>query len=196
MQTTRQQTELINHLYDRADHMLTAWPHAPLADDFGGRMVDAVLAYMQRHPQRVPTDPEHCRRYAACCLRSFWNRTAARDVARANEAVRSGRRPEICSLSLPAVASRVAAKPDDYPSMQITPGAVVRQLMSVGFSKPQAFAFVWRVMHGLEWAEVAALLRDNLGYHASEQQLRKWGQRRFARVLPYLKSVYWGGGDE
>jgi hypothetical protein len=155
-------------------------------------MVEAVLRYLARYPNRVPRDVEAQSRYAVACLKSFWRRVASRDAERYWSAVRKGNRPVEISLETWSEAQQHPAVWDTYACLQITVTDVLRELDHLGFSPVQAAAFCWRLMEGLEWADIAILLRERLNYFATEEQVRKWGQRSFRRILPELRLRLWG----
>lgn len=168
----------VSAVYTRAQALERSWHNLRLADDFSGRMVDAVFRHMRRLEDRGEVlIGEAQSTLAVKFLEYFWSRNAKRDYARQQK------RSQIISLSdeiqLPW------AKPT---CSHDTDAAIATCLIAQGEPAAITWAFVFR-RSGLRWAEVAEAVSHKTGAKCSPAQARQWECRHFGRIETKLAEL-------
>jgi hypothetical protein len=189
-----------DRLYATAAILNRQWRNAELEPDFEGRMIDAVLRHLERHPLPNGSPDVQWSRYACQLLRRFWRRNASRDYARLMEARAEGRLPEFTSLNFLSGLSAYEPQVGLYShcGREEDAGewghAVAQQLIAWGTPREWAWAVVWHAS-GRTLDEVAYLMEERFQCGPiSPRQLASWKRRAYPKAMARLRK--WFGVEE
>jgi hypothetical protein len=188
-------TKIFERLYRAALRLERKWANVEMSALFLPNRIEETWGLLTRKGIDPAWTEDECATHAERLLHYVWNRNAARDYDRQQEARAKGKRGFLVSLDLPGLENHPALwvhlddqqsrDPWDCPLFH----DLARELMRRHIPEKQVWAFYWSVVAQEEWNEVAQLLEARLGVTVQPNALRQWPVRNFPRIVAELRAL-------
>jgi len=192
---------LVGRLYTKAERLERDWSNAGLSDDFGTRMIVAVVRYLERigtaRKDGTRRNPTEQAAYAVWLLGDFWNKNARRDAGRRTARIAAGRECQTVPLDLLADGAAVVSfdhQLRDYlDSLDLFGGDSGQRIATIlqerGWPRERAWAFVLYHLYAGDAEMVRHLMAERFDLDLTYERLRTWNSRYWAKGRAVLAAA-------